>query len=206
MSLNEHYFAQLFAASDDPWQFRTRWYERRKRQLILSCLPRQHYGRVFEPACANGELSAALACSALLCQDGDPTAVSLARARLHDIPHAVVEQGRLPTDWPSELFDLIVLGEIGYYLSAGEWRQVIEQTLASLAPGGGVLACHWGCHPSKGAYRTDDRSMPCLNDTCPCIGSCTMRKHNSCWSSGARSLAPSTFKRPAHDRRHCPGT
>ncbi|WP_397459034.1 class I SAM-dependent methyltransferase [Pseudomonas asplenii] len=162
MSLNEHYFAQLFAASDDPWQFRTRWYERRKRQLILSCLPRQHYGRVFEPACANGELSAALAsrCSALLCQDGDPTAVSLARARLHDIPHAVVEQGRLPTDWPSGLFDLIVLGEIGYYLSAGEWCQVIEQTLASLAPGGGVLACHW-LSPIEGCVQ-DGRQVHAL--------------------------------------------
>ncbi|KPA91435.1 Nodulation protein S (NodS) [Pseudomonas asplenii] len=145
MSVSEHYFAQLFAASDDPWQFRSRWYEQRKHDLILSCLPRQRYGRVFEPACANGELSAALACrcDALLCQDGDPTAVRLARTRLGDLPHAVVEQGRLPTTWPAGPFDLIVLGEIGYYLSACDWRQVIAQALDSLAPGGEVLACHW---------------------------------------------------------------
>ena len=145
MSMSAQYFERLFAVSDDPWRFRTRWYERRKRDLILSCLPRQLYHRVFEPACANGELGAALArrTKALLCQDLDPTAVKLARERLGDVPHAIVEQGRLPDDWPDGRFDLIVLGEIGYYLDPSHWQQVIEQSVASLTPDGGVLACHW---------------------------------------------------------------
>ena len=61
MSLPPDYFEQRFRASDDPWSFRTRWYEKRKRELTLASLPRQRYQRVFEPACANGELSAQLA-------------------------------------------------------------------------------------------------------------------------------------------------
>ncbi|QXI26312.1 class I SAM-dependent methyltransferase [Pseudomonas vanderleydeniana] len=145
MSVNAGYFEQLFASSDDPWQFRTRWYERRKRDLIMACLPRQHYETVFEPACANGELSAALAprCEKLLCQDGDPTAVRLARERLVDAPQVQVEQGWLPADWPDGTFDLIVLGEIGYYLSAADWCQVIARARDCLTPAGAVLACHW---------------------------------------------------------------
>jgi hypothetical protein len=38
------YFESLFEGSDDPWQFRTRWYEARKRALRLACLPAAHYG------------------------------------------------------------------------------------------------------------------------------------------------------------------
>uniref|UniRef100_UPI0021B5E213 class I SAM-dependent methyltransferase n=1 Tax=Streptococcus mitis TaxID=28037 RepID=UPI0021B5E213 len=77
-----------------------------------------YYERVFEPACANGELSVLLAdrCASLLCQDLDPTAVHLARERLGAVSHASVELGRLPADWPGQTFDLIVLSEVGYYL------------------------------------------------------------------------------------------
>lgn len=151
MSMSAQYFEQLFANSDDPWSFRTRWYERRKRALILAGLPRQHYTQVFEPACANGELSAALAprCDTLLSQDLNPKAVQLARERLREYPHANVVQGRLPDDWPAGRFELIVLGEIGYFLDAGQWREVIQQSLASLTHNGGLLACHW-LHPVEG--------------------------------------------------------
>ncbi|BBH46142.1 class I SAM-dependent methyltransferase [Pseudomonas sp. KU43P] len=151
MSLDAHYFADLYARNEDPWAFRTRWYERRKRDLLLACLPRQYYQRVFEPACANGELSAVLSerCAELLCQDLDPTAVRLAHQRLADMPNATVIQGRLPADWPGGQFDLIVLSELGYYLEPTEWLQVIEQSVASLTHDGAVVACHWR-HPIEG--------------------------------------------------------
>jgi len=151
MSLDAQYFADLYAGNDDPWAFRTRWYERRKRDLVMASLPRQCYERIFEPACANGELSAQLAerCAALLCQDLDPNAVDLARSRLAGFTNASVEQGRLPADWPGGSFDLIVLSEVGYYLNPTEWLQVIEQSVASLTYDGGLLACHWR-HPIAG--------------------------------------------------------
>ena len=115
MSVSPQYFEQLFEHDEDPWAFRTRWYEKRKRDLTLACLPRQYYTRIFEPACANGELSAALAerTEALLCQDLNATAVELARRRLAACPQASVSQGHLPGDWPGGEFDLIVLSEIG---------------------------------------------------------------------------------------------
>lgn len=151
MSLDPQYFADLYASSEDPWAFRTRWYEKRKRDLVMASLPRQCYQRVFEPACANGELSALLAerCANLLCQDLDPTAIALAGERLAGLRNVSVELARLPADWPGGRFDLIVLSEVGYYLDPTDWLQVIEQSVASLAYDGGLLACHWK-HPIAG--------------------------------------------------------
>jgi SAM-dependent methyltransferase len=151
MSVSPDYFQQLFNASDDPWSFRTRWYEKRKRELMLASLPRQRYQHVYEPACANGEFSALLAerSESLLCQDIIEKAVTLARCRLGHLPHVRVEQARIPEDWPVGTFDLIILSEVGYFLDARAWHQVIENTLLSLGPEGGVLACHW-LHPIEG--------------------------------------------------------
>ena len=115
MSVSPEYFQKMFDASDDPWSFRTRWYEKRKRELTLASLPRQRYQRVFEPGCANGELSAMLAerSDSLLCQDINEKAVQLAQHRLSNVPHARVDRGRVPHDWPEGAFDLIVLSEVG---------------------------------------------------------------------------------------------
>ena len=78
------YFDALYEACDDPWGFRNRWYERRKRLLTMALLPRERYRRAFEPGCANGELSAQLAarCDSLLATDLNETAVRLASERV----------------------------------------------------------------------------------------------------------------------------
>jgi len=151
VSLPADYFDELFADSDDPWAFRTRWYEQRKRDLTLAALPRQRYARVFEPGCANGELSLRLAqrCDILLCMDMSARAVELARGRLSQYPRAEVIEGRLPQDWPEEKFDLIVISEWAYYLEPALFIEVIERIASSLTPEGAVLACHW-LHPIEG--------------------------------------------------------
>nr|WP_232966951.1 SAM-dependent methyltransferase [Pseudomonas koreensis] len=135
----------MFRASDDPWAFRERWYEQRKRAITLAALPRAHYRAIFEPGCANGELSAELAgrCDRLLCCDTASAAVNLARNRLSLFDHAEVRQSRLPGDWPEEKFDLIVLSEVGYYLDAQDLTDVIRRISDSLTADGQLLACHW---------------------------------------------------------------
>jgi SAM-dependent methyltransferase len=145
MPPNQHYFANLFDGNDDPWSFKSRWYEERKRALTLAALPQRRYARAYEPGCANGELSAGLAerCDRLFCSDGTPRAVDLARQRLAGHAQVSVSEGWVPQDWPDGQFDLIVLSEIGYFLSAEALDQVAARTRASLAPGGTVLACHW---------------------------------------------------------------
>jgi SAM-dependent methyltransferase len=138
-------FDAKFEASDDPWQFRSRWYEIRKRALTLACLPSQGYGNAFEPGCANGELSLALAprCGRLLASDGSERAVALARQRLADCPHVEVRQLWLPAQFPTGKFDLIVFSEVGYFLSPEALVEFVRKARESLTPGGTVLACHW---------------------------------------------------------------
>ena len=139
------HFEALFASNDDPWSFRTRWYEARKRSLTLASLPHQRYGSGFEPGCANGELSAALAerCDHLLVSDGAASAVEAARRRLRAALHVEVMQAWVPQQWPDRTFDLIVLSEFVYYLDADAFETLIDKVLTSLRPGGTVLACHW---------------------------------------------------------------
>lgn len=145
MSVATPYFDQLFADNDDPWAFRQRWYERRKRALTLALLTRPRYSAIFEPGCANGELSAELAprCDRLLCCDTAAAAVTLARGRLLGFAHAQVQQSRLPEQWPTGQFELIVLSELCYYLDADDLDRLIDRVRDCLTSDGQVLACHW---------------------------------------------------------------
>ncbi len=138
-------FDQLFAHSDDPWQFKRRWYEARKRALTLACLPHRRYASGYEPGCANGELSAALAerCDRLLVTDGSAAAVALATQRLADHAHVVVRQAWLPDEWPIDRFDLIVISELAYYLEPPDIRRLAACALAALNAGGVIVGCHW---------------------------------------------------------------
>lgn len=139
------YFDALFEGNADPWQFKSRWYETRKRALTLACLPQLRYASAYEPGCANGELSAALAtrCDNLLVTDGSPRAVAMSSARLADLPNVQVRQAWVPAKWPAETFDLIVLSEFGFYLGEEDLTTLASKALRSLRPGGTVLACHW---------------------------------------------------------------
>ena len=139
------YVEQMYAASDDPWRIETGFYEARRLEILLACLPQSRFRRGFEPACASGRLTERLAsrCDELLAADVSAQAVALTRTR---VPNASVQQLQLPQDWPSGRFDLVVLSEFGYYLPRSEWLTVLERTRASLAPDWTVLACHWK-HP-----------------------------------------------------------
>ena len=147
------YFEQLYRQDADPWRVRQRWYEERKRALLLASLPQQHYRHAYEPGCGNGELTVELAqrCDRVLAADLSAEALLLARQRLLDAgqdAHVTLAHHRLPQDWPSILpgadkFDLIVLSEIAYYLSPEELARVVEHSIASLAPGGSIVLCHW---------------------------------------------------------------
>lgn len=177
MSVADDYFDELFRDTDDPWAFRERWYERRKRALTLAALPRERYRSIFEPGCANGELSAELVqrCDRFLGCDTSSRAVSLARERLGASAHATVMQGRLPDDWPDGPFDLIVFSELGYYLDEQDLQRLILRALASLSDDGQLLACHW--RPSIAGCPLDaERVHKILGEQLPLQRICTHRE------------------------------
>jgi Nodulation protein S (NodS) len=152
------YFEQHFARSDDPWGFHSRWYEERKRQMTVACLPSERYACGFEPGCANARLSAELAlrCDRLHIWDGNARAVALAKAQCAPLTNVQVQQGWIPDQWPTERFDLIVISELGYFLDEHQLIQVSKKIRDSLMDNGAVLACHWR-HPIAGfKLRGDD--------------------------------------------------
>ena len=139
------YFEAMFAGNDDPWSFRSRWYETRKRAITLASLPHATYCNAFEPGCANGELSADLAarCNHLLSCDGTSRAVDIARQRVGGMANVKVIQAWVPDEWPQQAFDLVVISELGYFLSPDALEKLIQKVRGSLQPGATVLACHW---------------------------------------------------------------
>jgi SAM-dependent methyltransferase len=145
MNYNPQYFDTLFSEDADPWRFQSRWYEERKRELTLACLPHRRFAHAYEPGCAIGELTASLAqrCDHLLASDGSAEAVQLARSRLADLPGVEVEQAWVPEQWPERSFDLVVISELAYFLPVDALDPLADRILASLEPGGVVLGCHW---------------------------------------------------------------
>lgn len=138
------YFDAIYV-EDDPFGYRARWYEARKRDLLLATLPRRRFERAWELGCSNGETTAALAtrCDTLLATDLNTRAVDLARARVAGLAHVDVQQARHPTQWPAGRFDLIVFAEVGYYLTPDELAETAQRITASLTDAGVLVACHW---------------------------------------------------------------
>lgn len=143
-------FDAMYDGADDPWGFADRWYEQRKRAILLGSLPRERYGRALEIGSSAGITTAALAdrADAVIATDVARRAVEQARARLRNRPHVTVEQLRLPEEWPASWapFDLIVLSEVGFYLGGDALGTTIDRCRKALAPGGVFVACHWRPH------------------------------------------------------------
>lgn len=139
----------LHAAQPDPWHVQTSWYERRKVAILLAALPQERYVRAIEVGCSIGALTQVLAarCDSLVAIDDSPTAVAAARRRLDSEPTVQIQQLRAPHQWPSGNFDLIVLSEVGYFLSPAQLHQLIGLIEHCLEPGGTVLLCHWRAQP-----------------------------------------------------------
>lgn len=152
------HFDALFRLDADPWRTRTRWYEARKRALTLAALPHERYGRAFEPGCGAGETTTALAarCDQVLASDASEAAVRQARARVATLANVQVAHARMPQDWPAGRFDLIVIGELGYYLAADDLRRLAQACRSSLTQDGTLAAIHWR-HPEPDLlWRAED--------------------------------------------------
>jgi predicted TPR repeat methyltransferase len=147
-SLGRQYFDGFYEAGADPWGFETRWYEERKRAITMASLPDRRFGSAFEPGCAIGVLTEQLAsrCDRLLATDIAQVPLTVARQRLSGRAGVTFEQRRVPQDWPTGPFDLILLSEIGYYCGAADLSRLIAAAVASLTGDGVLLACHWR-HP-----------------------------------------------------------
>jgi len=138
------YFDDLHA-NEDPFGYRTRWYEERKRDLLMASLTQPTFQRGWELGCSNGVLTERLAgrCERLLATDISPRAAFQARRGLAHLPHVQVHCAQHPQQWPAGRFDLIVCGEMGYYLGPEALVELRDGLHAAMKDEGLLVACHW---------------------------------------------------------------
>lgn len=145
-------FAELYGDGGDPWRVRDSWYEQRKRDVLLACLPQQRYRHAAEPGCGLGELTRELAarCDRLDASDYTDEAVRATASATHDLPGVHVRTAALPD--PETLpdgIDLAVLSEVVYYLGDDDVRATADRVAAALVPGGDVVLAHWRGWPAE---------------------------------------------------------
>lgn len=144
-------FDRVHGRDEDPWNYATSWYERRKRALTLAVLPAEAYAAGLEIGCSIGTLTEELAprCASLIAIDASGIAVRRAAVRLARYPHVAIRQLVVPEDWPRGTFDLVVVSEVGYYLAPDELAVLWDRVEESLQPGATLVLCHWR-HPVEG--------------------------------------------------------
>lgn len=144
--LGQEYFDTLYTKSQDPWRFRTRWYEQRKREITVASLPHRNYSRALEIGCSIGLLTDLLTprCEELLAVDLSLEAVAQAQELVGS--RASVRRQDVLEDFPAGEFDLVVLSEVGYYWTVESLNALLANIARSLTPEGIIIACHWR-HP-----------------------------------------------------------
>lgn len=135
----------MYLAKDDPWDLATKWHDRRKYAVTMASLPREHYRSAYEPGCSVGLLTAMLAPRAddLLAVDCVDSAVEQTRAAVRDFPHVRVSRAMVPQELPDEKFDLIVVGDLLYYLSGSDLTVFLDGLVERLEPGGDLVSVHF---------------------------------------------------------------
>jgi predicted TPR repeat methyltransferase len=155
-SIPDDYFEALYEGGQDPWLFASSDYEREKYAATLAAIGSARIKSAWEVGCSIGVFTQALAglCDHLLAVDVAHSALAQARQRCAALSNIVFERTRIPDQWPSGRFDLIVFSEVLYYLAPTDIRATAWRTLLSMAPKGRVVLVHW----------TGETDYPCTGD------------------------------------------
>ncbi|GAA0488269.1 methyltransferase [Paractinoplanes deccanensis] len=148
------YFTGLYLAKNDPWDLATKWHDRRKYAVTVASLPRERYRRCYEPGASIGLLTRMLAarCDEVLAVDSVEEAVETGRNTVEDLPNVRFERANLPADMPDGTFDLIVIGDLLYYLSAADLGLLLDGLTERLQPGGDLVSVHFSNRADGGNY------------------------------------------------------
>lgn len=144
-TLPEEYFNDVYRHNEDPWSFETSAYEKAKYAATVAALPKPHYDEAFEVGCSIGVLTELLApkCQRLLAVDAAEAPLVKARQRLQGYPNIIIRKMAVPEQCPTGTFDLILVSEVGYYLSQKDLQTFSHQLISHLRDGGHLLLVHW---------------------------------------------------------------
>ncbi len=157
MSLDKKYQSlDVELASDDPWELDGNPFEReRHTQMLRLSLSRGIINNALEVGCAAGAFTEKLAphCQRLTVVDVMPRAIGRACQRTKRWSHITWIAADIRQFMAQELFDLIVVAEVLYYLEdIKDMQAAIRNLVRMLAPGGHLVfgsardaPCrHWG--------------------------------------------------------------
>jgi SAM-dependent methyltransferase len=144
-TISDEHFLGMYLAKDDPWDLATKWHDQRKYAVTMASLPRGRYRSAYEPGCSVGLLTAMLAprCDDLLAVDCVDAAVEQTRAAVRDFPQVRVGLAMVPQELPEETFDLIVIGDLLYYLSGSDLEAFLDGMATRLEVGGDLVSVHF---------------------------------------------------------------
>ncbi|WP_199510691.1 class I SAM-dependent methyltransferase [Nucisporomicrobium flavum] len=153
-SISEDHFVNLYLAKDDPWDVATKWHDQRKYAVTMASLPRERYRRCYEPGCSIGLLTRMLAerCDEVLAVDCVESAVQQAAEVNRDLANVRVATAMLPAELPEGTFDLVVIGDLLYYLSGDDLTALLDGLIQRLEPGGDLAAVHFRDRQDGGNY------------------------------------------------------
>jgi SAM-dependent methyltransferase len=144
-STHPEYFQLIYARDADPWGYATSGYERDKYAATIAALPRCRFRRALEIGCSIGVLTRMLAdrCDMLLAIDVSEVPLAAARERCSATRNVRLRRMRVPGNWPTGAFDLVILSEVLYYQSRADESATIRKTLRCLRAGAIVVLVHW---------------------------------------------------------------
>lgn len=136
----------------DPWGYLQRWYEERRRHLVVAMLPHQALGHVLEIGCSTGLMAQLLAPRARhwLGVDISEKAIALAQQNLAAHTHVDLMQADITLHWPSSSFDTYLLCDVGYYWSVQALEQIAKHIACNAQANTVMLLAHWR-HPFEQA-------------------------------------------------------
>lgn len=138
-------FERLYAASPDPWRYRTSAYERLKYADTIAALPSRRLGPALEVGCSIGVFTEWLSrrCERVLALDFSPRALELARERVGSRANVDLRQGCFPEQAPDGPWDAIVCSEVLYYLQPEPLARAVAWLELQLRGGATVVAVSW---------------------------------------------------------------
>lgn len=147
---------RVFSRGEDPFKYRGSPYERERLGAMEAAVSERRWHKALEVGCAEGDFTERLVRNADEVTAVDISAVALERARRR-LPGVAFVEADL-RDWKTaERYDLIVLGDVLYYMDKPLVREAFEETFrkvtAWLAPGGCIMLAHAFAGPAERAQR-----------------------------------------------------
>lgn len=150
---------RVFSRGEDPYGYKRSPYETARLDAMEAALGDGRYAHAVEVGCAEGAFTQRLAARAdrLLAVDISGVALERARGRLKDRPGVAFFEADV-RDWsPQGPCDLVVLGDVLYYLDKPMVRAAFEEVFPRikgwLAPGARLLLAHGFAGPQELLHR-----------------------------------------------------